>query len=225
MRRSCSRRNRARAGERRRRRWRGPGPRWREPWGPRGMRRGRRPVSRRPSGRRGRIVLCWAYLRPTRPGARRAPAGRPRRRTLGLAEHVVVVGPTRRSRRSAGRGRAASSSTQCSTGPCSQPVTVAVGDRPAEVGDPHDVAGSRPAARAASSIAAWRAGTSSSGSRGRLGIQPSAARPTRRSIRGPYAPSQMPIACAGGGTAVRPLQPVVRAVGSGCRARPPTRGG
>ena len=50
-----------------------------------------------------------------------------------------------------------------------------------------------------------------------------AARPVSRSIRGLYAPSQMPTSCAGAGPGVRAVHPVVLAVDAdGAAVRRPT---
>ena len=61
--------------------------------------------------------------------------------------------------------------------------------------------GSLPAARAASSMRALPADRSSALRYPKDGTHPSATRPVSSSIRGLYAPSQMPIGCDGVGPA------------------------
>ena len=65
-------------------------------------------------------------------------------------------------------------------------------------------AGSRPAPAAASSIRAWAAASRSGGTYGDDGTQPSASRPIRASMRGPKAPTQIPIGWAGAGPGLTP---------------------
>src|SRR3954451_17000447 len=64
--------------------------------------------------------------------------------------------------------------------------------------------GSLPSAAAASSMRCIASGTWSGGRYDCDGIQPSASAPVSRSMRGLYAPSPMPMSCAGAGRAGHP---------------------
>lgn len=77
-----------------------------------------------------------------------------------------------------------------------------VGDGADQLGDTRDLAGSRPAARAASSIVSCAPGQASYGRYEGIGAaQPSPRRPVTRNALGPSAPTQIPIGCAGTGPA------------------------
>lgn len=85
-------------------------------------------------------------------------------------------------------------------GPAPRPLAclLAVGDGADELDDASDVARLASGAYGCSVDAVLRGGLGLEDGR-RGAIQPSARRPRRLSIRGPEAPSQMPIRCAGAG--------------------------
>jgi hypothetical protein len=96
-----------------------------------------------------------------------------------------------------------SSPTHCSGGPCRNPLPVAA--KPPETLSSRRISlGSRPAAIAASSTMRLPRSRSPSRRYDRVGSQPSAFRPMRRSIRGLYAPSQIGMSWAGSGPRLAP---------------------